>query len=321
MKKEKNFLLSIIIPVYNEEKALPKLFPRLLPVIERYNYELIFVDDGSQDKTVELIKKQALKNQRIKLIRFQRNFGHQIALSCGYHFAKGDCVVTLDADLQDPPEVIHKMIQEWKKGYKIVYGQRLDRETDSVFKRKTADLFYKLINKLSDVPIPAHVADFRLLDKEVVKFLNSLKEKSRFLRGLVAWPGYESTIVQYKREKRAGGKTHYSLAKMIAFALEGIISFSTKPLQLATYLGFASSILGLLGIAYAIIGKIFFSQYWITGWTALFVSIMFMGGVQLVTIGIIGEYIGKIYKELQNRPLYIIKESINLEDDQQKTHF
>ncbi len=312
MTKIKDFLLSVVIPVYNEEKVLDKLFARLLPVLEKYNYELIFVDDGSKDKTAELIKKKARQNNRIKLISFQRNFGHQIALSCGYDYAKGDCVISLDADLQDPPEVIDKMIEKWRQGFKIVYGQRLDRETDSFFKRTTADLFYKLINYLSDVKLPQHVADFRLLDREVVDFLRKLPEKSRFLRGLVAWPGYESAVVQYKRDPRAAGKTHYSLAKMINFALEGIISFSTKPLYLATYLGFFSAIIGGLGILYAVVGRIFFSQYWVTGWTALFVSIMFMGGVQLITIGIIGEYIGKIYKELQNRPLYLVKEKINI---------
>jgi len=218
----------------------------------------------------------------------------------------------LDADLQDPPEVIDKMIAKWRQGFKIVYGQRLDRETDSFFKRTTADLFYKLINYLSDVKLPKHVADFRLLDRDVVDFLKKLPEKSRFLRGLVAWPGYESAVVQYKRDLRAAGKTHYSLTKMINFALEGIISFSAKPLYLATYLGFFSAVIGGVGILYAVVGRIFFSQYWVTGWTALFVSIMFMGGVQLITIGIIGEYIGKIYKELQNRPLYLVKEKINI---------
>ena len=312
MRRSKNFLLSVVIPVYNEEKVLDKLFTRLLPVIEKYNYELIFVNDGSKDNTADLIKKRAKKNGRIKLISFQRNFGHQIALSCGYDYAKGDCVVSLDADLQDPPEVIDKMIAKWRQGFKIVYGQRLDRETDSFFKRTTADLFYKLINYLSDVKLPKHVADFRLLDRDVVDFLKKLPEKSRFLRGLVAWPGYESAVVQYKRDHRAAGKTHYSLTKMINFALEGIISFSAKPLYLATYLGFFSAVIGGVGILYAVVGRIFFSQYWVTGWTALFVSIMFMGGVQLITIGIIGEYIGKIYKELQNRPLYLVKEKINI---------
>ncbi|GIW63455.1 MAG: glycosyl transferase [Patescibacteria group bacterium] len=309
----KDFLVSIVIPVYNEEQALPKLFPRLLPVIEKYNYELIFVNDGSKDSSDAIIKNIAKSNKRVKLISFQRNFGHQIALSCGYDFAKGDCVITLDADLQDPPEVIDKMIAKWQEGFEIVYGQRLDRQTDSFFKRTTADFFYKFMNYLSDVKIPQHVADFRLLDKKVVEFLRGLKERSRFLRGLVVWPGFKSAIVSYRREKRSAGKTHYSLRKMLSFAFEGIISFSTRPLQLATYLGFISAFLGFIGIIYAVIGKFVFSHYWVTGWTALFVSIMFMGGVQLIAIGIIGEYVGKIYKEVQERPLYLVKEKVNLD--------
>ncbi|GIW62783.1 MAG: glycosyl transferase [Patescibacteria group bacterium] len=311
--KDKNFLVSVVIPVYNEEQALPKLFPRLLPILEKYNYELIFVDDGSKDASVEIIKEKARSNPRIKLISFQRNFGHQMALTCGYDNCRGDCVITLDADLQDPPELIDKMIVKWQEGYDIVYGQRLDRQTDSFFKRTTADYFYKFMNYLSDVKIPEHVADFRLLDKKVVVFLKTLKERSRFLRGLVVWPGFRSTVVRYKREKRSAGTTHYSLRKMFAFAFEGIISFSTRPLQLATYLGFISAFLGFIGIVYAVIGKFVFSHYWVTGWTALFVSIMFMGGVQLIAIGIIGEYVGKIYKEVQQRPLYLIKEKVNFD--------
>lgn len=311
---EKNFLLSIVIPAYNEEKNIPQLLKKLFPILKKYNWEIIFVDDGSTDKTPQIIKDFAQKDKRIKLISFQRNFGHQIALTCGYKYAKGDCVITMDADLQDPPEIIEKMIKKWQEGYDIVYGQRLDRQTDSFFKRTTADLFYRLINFLSDVPIPKHVADFRLVDKKVVEFLNTLPEKARFLRGLVAWPGFKSTIVRYKREKRFAGKTHYSLSKMLNFALDGIIAFSTKPLRIAIYLGFFVAFLGFLGIIYAIVGKFLFPERWVTGWTALFVGIMFLGGVQLITIGIIGEYIGKIYEQIKNRPFYIIKEIVNLEE-------
>ncbi len=311
----KNFLLSIIVPVYNEEKNIPELLKRLNPILSKYNFELIFVDDGSTDASAQIIKNLAKKDKKIKLISFQRNFGHQMALSCGYKHAKGDCVISLDADLQDPPEVIDKMIKKWQEGYEVVYGQRLDRQTDSFFKKTTADLFYKLMNALSDVPIPQHVADFRLLDKKVVSFLNSLPEKARFLRGLVAWPGFKSTIVKYKREKRFTGKTHYTLSKMINFALDGIIAFSVKPLRLAIYLGFLVAFLGFLGIIYAIVGKFLFPEHWVTGWTALFVGIMFLGGVQLITIGIMGEYIGKIYQQVKNRPLYVIKETVNLDEE------
>lgn len=308
----KKFLLSVIIPVFNEEENITPLLKRLLPVISKYSYEIIFVDDGSTDQTAAKIKKQALKNKNIKLIVFTRNFGHQNALTAGYQAALGDCVVSIDADLQDPPELINKLIDRWKKGFKIVYAKREARE-DSFFKKTTASLFYWLINCLSPTPIPKDIGDFRLLDRQVVDFLNKLPEKSRFLRGLVAWGGYPSTAVPFKRNKRLAGKSHYPLSKMVAFALDGIVSFSTKPLKIASYLGFFTSLFGLLGVVYALYRRLFLPhQYWVTGWTALFVGIMFFGGIQLISIGIIGEYIGKIYKEIQNRPSFLIKEKTNL---------
>lgn len=310
------FLLSIIIPVFNEEKNIAPLLKRLLPSIKDYNYEIIFISDGSKDKTEDNIKKQIQLNKKIKLVSFRRNFGHQMAITCGYHLAKGDAVISLDADLQDPPEIIPKMVNQWQNGAKIIYAKREKREVDSFFKKATARLFYQLINFLSDVPIPQDVGDYRLLDREVINFLNGLPEQSRFLRGLVSWGGYKAEYVYFEREKRFSGQTHYGFFKMFNFALEGITSFSTKPLRVATYLGFISAIVGFLGIVYALIGRIFrppfFPHDWVTGWTGLFVGIMFMGGAQLMTIGIIGEYIGKIYKELQKRPQFLIKEKVNL---------
>lgn len=307
-----NFLVSIIIPVFNEEKNIIPLFTRLQKTLKPYTFEIIFIDDGSQDKTADKIKTLTKKDPRIKLASFVRNFGHQMALSCGYKEAKGDCMVSLDADLQDPPELIPRMIQAWKKGAKVVYAKRESREFDGPFKKITANIFYHFINFLSDIPIPENVGDFRLLDKDVVSYLNSLSEQSRFLRGLVAWSGQSASFIFFKREKRKYGETHYTFSKMINFALEGITSFSTKPLRLASILGFISASLGFLGIIYAILGKFFLPKYWVTGWTALFVGIMFLGGVQLITIGIIGEYIGKIYKEVQKRPRFLVKEKINL---------
>ena len=306
------FLLSIIIPVYNEEKNIIPLLDRLLPLISEYQYEIIFVSDGSIDRTVEEVNKHAEKNTQIKLVNFYRNFGHQMALTCGYRYAKGDCVVTIDADLQDPPEIIHEMVAKWKLGAKVVYAKRKTREVDSYFKKKTASCFYQLINFLSETPIPDEVGDFRLLDKEIVLFLNNLPEQSRFLRGLVAWGGYPAEYVYFKREKRHTGETHYTLSRMLNFAMEGIISFSTKPLRIASYMGFFSAGLGFLGILYAIIEKLFFPNNLVTGWSALFVGVMFIGGVQLLTIGIIGEYISRIYIEIQKRPQYLIKEKVNL---------
>lgn len=307
-----NFLLSIIVPVYNEENNIGLFLERLIPIIKNYQYEIIFVNDGSRDQTLQEIKKQTKKNNHIKMVSFYRNFGHQMALSCGYKYAKGDCVVALDVDLQDPPEIIPQMIEKWQKGAKIVYAKREKRDSDSFFKKFTAQFFYKLINFLSDIPIPENVGDYRLLDREVVDFLNNLKEQPRFLRGLVAWGGYPAEYVYFTRDKRLKGETHYTFAKMLNFALDGITSFSIKPLRIATYLGFFVATVGFLGIIYAVLGKIFLPTYWITGWTALFVGIMFIGGVQLITIGIIGEYIGKIYKEIQRRPHFTISEKWNV---------
>lgn len=306
------FLLSVVIPVFNEEKNIDPLFKRLLPIIQKYNYEIIFVDDGSNDNTSKEIKIQAKNNNRIKLITFLRNFGHQMALTCGYTYAKGDCVLSLDSDLQDPPEIIPEMIEKWKSGKHVIYAKRKKRNVDGIFKKITACLFYKFINMLSDTPIPKDVGDYRLLDKKVVVFLNNLPEHSRFLRGLVSWGGFSTDYVTFEREKRHSGKTHYTFSKMLNFALEGIASFSIKPLRLAIFFGFTTGFIGFLGIIYAIIGKFFFSQNFIVGWTGLFVGIMFIGGVQLITIGIIGEYIGKIYKEIQNRPKYLIKEKMHI---------
>jgi len=308
-----NFLASVVIPVYNEEKNVEALFERLLPAVKNYKYEIIFVDDGSKDETVGQIKKKARVNRNIKLIVFQRNFGHQQALTAGYQTAGGDCVISLDADLQDPPEIIPRMIEKWQKGAKIVYAKRNKREVDSFFKKQTAGLFYKVINFLSDTPIPCNIGDYRLLDRKVVGFINQLPERSRFLRGLVAWGGFNEAYVYFEREKRAAGKTHYTVPKMFNFAIDGITSFSVKPLRLAVYFGFITGMVGFLGVAYAIYRRLFLPHdYWVTGWTATFVGIMFMGGIQLLTVGIIGEYIGKIYQEVQNRPKFLVREKINL---------
>lgn len=307
-----NFLLSVIIPVFNEEQNIDPLLKRLIPILKDSLYEIIFVDDGSKDKTPIVIKKQSVKNKNIKLISFYRNFGHQMALTAGYEIAKGDCVITIDADLQDPPEIIPQMIEKWQKGAKIVYAKRNERQGDSFFKKTTATIFYQLINFLSDTPIPQEVGDFRLLDKQVVNFLNNLSERPSFLRGLVSWGGFPTEFVYFKRDKRFSGQTHYGFFKMLNFALEGMTSFSVKPLRIATYFGFLSGILGFLGIIYELIRKATSPQLFVIGWAGLFTAIMFIGGIQLITIGIIGEYIGKIYQEVQKRPKYLIKEKVNL---------
>lgn len=308
----KQFLVSVVIPVHNEEKNIVPLLSRLDKIINKHQSELIFVDDGSTDKTLDILKQQAKKNSKIRILSFNRNFGHQVALSCGYENAKGDCVITIDADLQDPPEIIEDMIKQWQNGFEIVYAKRKSRE-DSFFKKATAYWFYRFLNFLSDTPIPTDVGDFRLQDKRVNDYLKSLPEHSKFLRGLVAWGGFKEKYLYFDREKRYSGNTHYTLSKMLNLALDGIISFSTKPLRIATYIGFLTSFIGCFGIIYALLQRFFLPhEYWVTGWTALFVAVLFLGGVQLITIGIIGEYIGKIYRETQHRPQYLIKEKINL---------
>ncbi len=306
-----DFLLSLIVPVYNEEANIGYFLSQALPVIKKYNYEVIFIDDGSEDKTLSLLEKQARTNKRIKLISFSRNFGHQIALTAGYRYAKGDAVVTIDADLQDPPDLIDKMIAKWRRGYDIVYAKRKTRK-DTWFKKISAYLFYRFINLLSDVPIPTDVGDYRLLDRRVVQILNKLPEHSRFLRGLTSWLGFQQTFVYFDRNERRFGQTHYPLSKMISFAIEGLTSFSTKPLTYITYLGLVTSLVGFLGIIYALYRRFFLPPaYYVTGWTALFVAVLFLGGVQMIMLGIMGEYLGRIYREVQNRPHFIVKEKIN----------
>lgn len=309
----KNFLLSVIIPVYNEEGNIEPLLTRLTPILSDYSYEIIFVNDGSRDNTVEEVKDAASKNKNIKIVSLVRNFHHQVALTAGYHFAKGDAVVSIDADLQDPPELIRDMIKKWQEGYMVVYAKRAVRH-EGFFKTLTAQAFYRLIDQLSDTDIPQNVGDYRLIDKEVVTMLNNMPEKSRFLRGLVAWGGFPSTEIPFERNEREIGTTHYPLKKMITLALDGIVSFSTKPLKFAMYMGFFSALLGMLGIVYAVYRRFVLPQeYWVEGWTATFVGIMFFGGVQLVTIGIIGEYIGRIYSQVQGRPAFLVKEKVNID--------
>jgi len=305
-------LLSIVIPVYNEKDNIEPLLERIVPIVEQYDFEILFVNDGSRDETPEIIKDHAKKDKRVKLLSFNRNFGHQAALVAGYRFAKGDAVVSMDADMQDPPDIIPQMIEKWKNGAKIVYAKREKRDVDSFFKKLTAKLFYRFMNAMSDRKIPEDVGDFRLMDREVVEFIATLPEHAPFLRGLVAWSGYPEDFVYFVREKRFSGQTHYSISKMISFAMDGITSFSVKPLRMATYMGFAAATAGFIGMIYAIIGKFLLPIPWVTGWTGLFVGVMFIGGIQLITIGIIGEYISKIYLEVLNRPHFTVKEKINL---------
>ncbi len=302
-------LLSVIVPCYNEEDVIAEMVVRLqgfCSQLELFKVELIFIDDGSQDNTREILKSFAAKDSRIKIIGFARNFGHQIAVTAGIDAANGDAVVLIDADLQDPPEVIHQMIKKWRQGFDVVYGTRTQREGESTYKLATARAFYRLLNWLSDVPIPLDTGDFRLMSRSVVDTLRSMPERDRFIRGMVSWVGFRQTSLPYKREKRFAGKSKYPLRKMLYFATDGIFSFSKKPLRLSIGLGFASAALALIGIVYVVIGRL--TSDWVRGWAGIMFTVLFIGGVQLISIGILGEYIGRIYNEIKHRPLYVADE-------------
>ncbi len=308
-----NKKISVVVPCFNEIEIIESSYKKLIDFkkkIINYDIEIIFIDDGSKDSTRELLKDLIKNESGIKIIGFSRNFGHQIAVTAGIENSSGDAIVIIDADLQDPPEVIHKMIEKWESGYDVVYGTRNKRKGETWFKLTTANLFYKILNKLSDVNIPVNTGDFRLIDKKVSEVLKLMTEKDRFLRGMISWVGFKQISIIYDRDERIAGETKYPLKKMIKFAFDGIISFSTRPLQIAIYFGFFTSFFAFLGILYSIYQR-FFTNQWIEGWTALFFSILFFGGLQLIFIGILGEYIGRIYIQTKQRPLYIIEEVIN----------
>jgi len=305
-------LLSVVIPCYNEEEVIGETIKRLkgfCSELINLDVELIFVDDGSRDRTRELLKSYAAEDSRIRVIGFARNFGHQIAVTAGIDSACGDAVVLIDADLQDPPEVVHEMIIKWREGYDVVYGTRKERPGESAFKLATARGFYRLLNLISNVPIPLDTGDFRLMNRNVVNALKAMPECDRFVRGMVSWVGFKQTALPYKRAERFAGVSKYPLSKMLRFATDGILSFSTKPLQIAIALGIISATLSILGIFYALFLRIF-TNIWVPGWTALMIAVLFIGGVQLFCTGILGEYIGRIYIEAKKRPLYIVSEYV-----------
>lgn len=305
--------LSVVIPVYNEEAGLRELFGRLNKALNSLNlkYEVIFIDDGSRDKGLEILADFNQKDSRYKYISFSRNFGHQTAISAGMDFAEGKAVVIMDADLQDPPEVIPDLLAKWRNGAEVVYAKREAREKGFFLKSLTAKLFYKLIYRLSPIKIPQDTGDFRLLDRKAVLALRDIRETSRFMRGLSVWIGFKQDFVLFKRGERFKGKTHYNWSKMLKLAVDGITSFSIIPLRIASYLGLICAFFGFLGVLWAIIVR-FLPSYTFTGWATIVVTILFLGGVQLLVLGVIGEYIGRIYMEAQKRPLYIIKEKKGL---------
>jgi polyisoprenyl-phosphate glycosyltransferase len=306
--------LSIVIPVYNEVEVVPVLYNRLTRVMEGLgeSYEIIFINDGSTDGSLALLCELRAGDERVKLLSLSRNFGHQIAITAGLDHSSGQAVVVLDADLQDPPEVIPQLVERWCKGYDVVFAVREKRRGEGLFKRGTAALFYRLLRRLTSTDIPMDAGDFRLMSRKAVDTLKSIRERSRFIRGLAGWIGFRQTSVPYVRDVRYAGTTKYPLKKMVRFAFNGLISFSSVPLQSASYLGFVVSSVSFVYMAYAVWLKLFTDRT-ILGWTSVMVAVLFLGGIQLLCLGIVGEYIGRIYEEVKQRPLYIVDEARGIE--------
>jgi polyisoprenyl-phosphate glycosyltransferase len=303
----KSFSLSIVIPCYNEEGNIERMYQELNKELQSYSYEIIFVNDGSRDKTLEILKSLAAKDSHIKYISFSRNFGHQNALKAGLDHSSGDCVISMDADLQHPPVLIKTLLEKWNEGFDIVNTIRIKEEGLSLFKRFSSKLFYKVINFLSNTEIQEGAADFRLMDKKVVDAFKSLNENYLFIRGLVSWVGFTQTAIEYKPSDRFSGTTKYSLKKMVHFASSGITSFSTKPLKISIYIGFIIAMAAFIYGLYVIYCALYTTKV-VPGWASVTTSILFIGGLQLIMIGILGEYLGKLFMENKRRPNYIIKE-------------
>ena len=307
--------ISVIIPMYYEEEVAEECYKRMTSVlqnIENYDYEIICINDGSRDKTLSILENLAIRDKKLKILSFSRNFGHQCAVTAGLKYVTGDAIVIIDADLQDPPELIPEMLKLWEAGNDVIYGKRKTRDGESVFKLFTAKMFYKTLNALSDVEIPKDTGDFRLVDRKVVDTINSLPEHNKFLRGLFSWVGYKQIPFQYERKERFAGKTKYPLKKMLKLASDGIISFSTKPLKIVGGLGILSIVISFILLIYALISYIFKLNNLSAGWTSLMLGITFFAGVQLLSLWIMSEYIARIYDESKNRPQYIIEKKINL---------
>jgi len=302
--------LSIVVPCYNEEAVIRETHRRLTEVLNTISgpdLELIYVDDGSDDDTLAILRELASGDSRVRVVALSRNFGHQVALSAGLEHASGDAVVTIDADLQDPPEVIPEMLERWRDGADIVYGQRQQRPGEPALRLLSIRVFYRVINWLSSTPIPMDTGDFRLVDRRVLDALSAMPERDRFLRGMVAWTGFRQEFVRYPRASRFAGVTKYPVRKLVKLAMDGMMSFSLIPLRLAIWMGFFVATLSCIGIVYAVVVRLTTSA-WVQGWAMLMVALLFLGGVQLIFLGVMGEYLGRIYMELKKRPLYFVKE-------------
>ena len=307
--------ISIIIPLYNESDNIEHLFVRLTPVLERLNtsYEIICINDGSQDDTLKRLIELRQRYLAIKIVNLSRNFGKEIALTAGIDYASGAAVIPIDADLQDPPELIVKLIAKWREGYDVVYATRRSRQGETWLKKISAIAFYQTIGKMSRVPIPANTGDFRLLDRRVVEAIKKLPERTRFMKGLFAWVGYKQTSVLFDREPRYRGETTWSYWKLWNFALDGIISFSFLPLKVWSYIGVTISFISLLYALMLVIRTLIFGVD-VPGYASLMVAILFLGGIQLITLGVLGEYLGRVYEEVKGRPLYFVREEYGFDD-------
>lgn len=311
--------LSIVIPMYNEQEVAKECYKRVKSVLNelsQYEHEIVMIDDGSKDKTIEIIEEIAQTDTNLKIISFSRNFGHQAAVTAGLKETTGDAIVIIDADMQDPPELIKDMLILWEEGNDIVYAVREKRKDESIFKVLTAKMFYKILYSMSDVKIPKDTGDFRLVDRKVVDVINSLPEHNKYLRGLFSWVGFKNKPIKYIREKRFAGKTKYPLKKMMKLAYDGIIGFSNKPLKMIGMIGFVSILISIGLLIYSICSYMFKWNNLVPGWASIMVSISFFTGVQLISIWIMSEYIARIYDETQNRPEYIIKKKIGKIEDE-----
>ncbi len=302
-------MISVVVPVFNESPVIETFYQQLkgtMDSIDSFSYEVIFVDDGSKDDSYQKLMNIADSDPKVRVIKFSRNFGHQIAITAGIDNAGGDAVVLIDADLQDPPDVIKRFITKWEEGYDVVYGVREKRDGEGKMKLLTAALFYRILRKIIKIDVPADTGDFRLMSRRVVDRFKQLKEKDRFVRGLVSWVGFKQAGLLYKRDRRYAGKTKYPYSKMLKFALDGITSFSSVPLKLATWLGYFTSFLAFLYLSTVFFQKIM--GITVQGFATIMVGMLFLGGVQLICLGIIGEYIGRIFNETKQRPMYVIED-------------
>ncbi|MBL4586217.1 MAG: glycosyltransferase family 2 protein [Flavobacteriales bacterium] len=310
--------ISVIIPVFNEERNIETLYARLLKVFEGLNvnnFEILYVNDGSTDRGLEVIKQLARKDAHVRYLDLSRNFGHQIAVTAGLDRCTGERILIIDADLQDPPELIPELLNRMDEGYDVVYAKRSARKGESFLKKITAKVFYRMLNSITNVHIPLDTGDFRVISRRVVEVLKQMPEREKFIRGQIAWMGFDQTYVEYERDQRQEGDTGYTWRKMIRFALDGITSFSDFPLKMATLMGFVVSFFSFILMLYALYSRFILKDYE-PGWTSLILSVLFIGGIQLIAIGIIGEYIGRISNNVKDRPLYLIKETSNSKENE-----